>query len=72
MDNKIPLQSYNARNRQASEGIVDARLRLSRNNDSEGAYRRRSCASFVVVPAEYVSLKDSAVFGGQEFTDIAR
>jgi hypothetical protein len=72
LDNEISLQGNNARDRATPEGITDTRLRLPRYNDSKRAYRQRSCASFAVEPVEHVTIEDSAIFEGKEFTNFAR
>jgi hypothetical protein len=71
VDNEIQVQNNNAGDRETAERIVDPRMRLQGNDDSNRPHRQRPRAFAVVVPTELVAVENSAISEGEEFTDTA-
>jgi len=71
MDNEIPLQGNNKRDRKTTEKPSDPRMPESRDDDSEWSYSRRSCPPSFVMSTESGALESGAVSEGSKFEAVA-
>ena len=71
MDNEIPLQGNNERDRRTTEKPSDPRMPESRDDDSEWSYSQRSCPPSFVMSSDPGPLESGAVSEGSKFEAVA-